>query len=103
MLVAKWSCSSSSYLACLITDVNTVRWEICRARERWEQAGRGDEGSPKSVSTLLLAEEFWPERQTPRGRKKLVLSASGITVLWIAGEKEILEIIEWDFGQGGVL
>jgi len=60
----------------------------CSIRERWEQASRGDKGRPKSVSTLLLAEEFWPERQTSRGRRKPVMSASGITAfLWAAGEK----------------
>lgn len=54
------------------------------------------------MSKLLLAREDFGQREMSRGRRKPVLSALEITVAGMQEKKQMLEIIDWGFGQGDV-
>ena len=76
----------------------------CSARERWKQAGRRDKGRPKSVCTLLWQKSFGQRDRCQEEEVNWSYQPQGSLLFsGLQEKKEILEIIDWDFGQGGVL
>lgn len=99
------SCRSSSYSAPLIIDVNVVRWEIIAVPGR---GGSRQVRETKGVQNLCW-HCIWQKSFSQRGRHQkeeenwpYQLQGS-LLFSGLKGKKEILEIIDGSFGQGGVL
>lgn len=101
LCVIKQSCSSSSYSAHLTTDINMVRWEILAFLGRSESR---QVGQVVPVSKLLLAREDFGQRERCQEEEENWSCQPQRFLLFpgLQEKKQMLEIIDWGFGQGGV-
>lgn len=102
LCLIKQSCSSSSYSAHLITDINTVRWEIIAF------LGRGESRQVRQRVQSLCPSCFWQEKILARERcqeeeeNRFYQPQRSLLFSGMQEKKQMLEIIGWGFGQGRV-